>query len=60
LTLEAGRSFEAVLEYLRDNRGFDFTAYKRPTLTRRVEARCRELGLDDYNNYLDYLQVHAE
>jgi two-component system CheB/CheR fusion protein len=60
LTLEAGRSFEAVLEYLRDNRGFDFTGYKRPTLTRRVEARCRELGLDDYNNYLDYLQVHAE
>ena len=34
--------FEALLEYLRDERGFDYTGYKRPTLIRRVrEANGR-------------------
>jgi two-component system CheB/CheR fusion protein len=60
LTLEAGPDFEHLLEFLRDARGFDFTGYKRASLTRRVTARCRELGIDDFRNYQDYLQVHAD
>jgi two-component system CheB/CheR fusion protein len=60
LTPEAGPDFEALLEYLRDSRGFDFTGYKRATLVRRVSKRCTELGLDDVSDYMDYLQVHQE
>jgi len=59
VTLEAGPDFESLLEYLRDTRGFDFTGYKRPSLTRRVSVRCSELGIDSFRAYLDYLQVHA-
>ena len=31
--------FERLLEYIRDERGFDFTGYKRPSLIRRIEKR---------------------
>ncbi len=60
MTLEAGKQFEALLEYLRENRGFDFTGYKRNTLVRRVGKRCAELKFESFGPYLDYLQVHAE
>jgi two-component system CheB/CheR fusion protein len=51
---------EALLEYLRDSRGFDFTGYKRPTLVRRVARRLAELSVDNVSDYIDYLQVHSE
>jgi two-component system CheB/CheR fusion protein len=60
LTLEAGSQFEALIEYLRETRGVDFTGYKRPSLVRRVARRCTELGLGSFSAYLDYLQVHAD
>jgi len=60
LTLQAGADFEALIEYLRDTRGFDFTGYKRASLIRRVALRCSELGIDSFRAYLDYLQVHTE
>jgi two-component system, chemotaxis family, CheB/CheR fusion protein len=60
LTLTAGRDFERLLEFLRDTRGFDFTGYKRASLIRRVARRCSELGIVDFQAYLDYLQVHGE
>ena len=52
-------SFERLLHYLRDSRGFDFTGYKRPSLTRRVEHRMREVGLSDFDEYCDRLQVDS-
>jgi len=58
--LEAGSDFEALLEYLRDARAFDFTGYKRASLIRRVTQRCSELGIDSFRAYLDYLQVHPD
>ena len=57
---EAGGDFERLLAYLRDARGFDFTGYKRASLMRRVAQRRSELGIDNYQVYLDYLQVHAD
>ena len=60
MTLEAGPQFEALLEYMRESRGVDFTGYKRTTLVRRVTRRCNELGIDDFGSYLDYLEVHAD
>ncbi len=41
-------AFEALLDYLKRNRGFDFTGYKRATLMRRVGKRMQEVGIDDY------------
>ena len=60
MTLQAGRDFETLIEYLRDTRGFDFTGYKRASLIRRVTLRCSELGIDSFRAYLDYLQVHTD
>jgi two-component system CheB/CheR fusion protein len=60
LSLEPGPQFEALLDYLRESRGFDFTGYKRTTTVRRVGQRCRELGITTFGAYVDYLQVHAD
>jgi two-component system CheB/CheR fusion protein len=53
-------SFEALLDYLRRNRGFDFTGYKRNTVMRRVGRRLQDLRLASYGDYVDYLEVHPE
>jgi two-component system CheB/CheR fusion protein len=52
--------FEAILEHLRHTRGFDFTAYKRATLMRRLSKRMQAVGVKGFEAYLDYLQVHPE
>ena len=52
--------FEALLEYLRHSRGFEFTGYKRPSLMRRVNKRMQLVGLGDFGDYQDYLEVHPE
>ena len=50
--------FEALLQYLKRSRGFDFTGYKRPSLMRLMKKRIQRIGVQNYNDYLDYLQVH--
>ncbi|MBD2006249.1 MULTISPECIES: CheR family methyltransferase [Cyanophyceae] len=52
--------FEALLEYIKNNRGFDFTGYKRSSLMRRVNKRMQTVEIETYNDYLDYLQVHQD
>jgi two-component system CheB/CheR fusion protein len=52
--------FEALLHYLRDNRGFDFTGYKRASLQRRIGKRMAEVGVESASVYLDYLEVHPD
>ncbi|MFC0438308.1 CheR family methyltransferase [Kutzneria buriramensis] len=52
--------FEAVLLYLKEARGFDFTGYKRTSLSRRVRRRMSQVGIDDYAEYIDFLQVNAD
>jgi two-component system, chemotaxis family, CheB/CheR fusion protein len=52
--------FEALLEYLRQERGFDFTGYKRSSLKRRVLKQMHQHRLESFGEYLDYLQVHPE
>ncbi|MBV9142811.1 MAG: PAS domain S-box protein [Pseudonocardiales bacterium] len=53
-------SFETLLEHLKENRGFDFTGYKRSSLTRRVDRRMLQVGVGNYAEYVDYLEVHTE
>src|SRR5439155_23653758 len=57
---ESDPQIEALLEFVRANRGFDFTTYKRPTLVRRLGKRMHEVGTREYGEYLDYLEVHPE
>lgn len=59
-TTEQDPVFEALLEYIRTNRGFDFTGYKRASLMRRVRKRMQTVGLGSFGDYLDYLEVHPE
>jgi two-component system CheB/CheR fusion protein len=50
--------FEALLDYLLKSRGFDFTAYKRSSLERRVQKRMQVANVEDYGGYCDYLEAH--
>ena len=52
--------FEALLELLKESRGFDFTGYKRSSLMRRVNRRMQQLSIASYGEYIDYLQVHPD
>ncbi len=53
-------AFEALLDFLKRSRGFDFTGYKRATLERRVQRRMAAIRCEGYGDYLDYLEVHPE
>jgi len=53
-------AFEALLRYMRDSRGFDFTGYKRSSLIRRVQHRMDKLGEQSFEQYLDTLQASAD
>jgi two-component system, chemotaxis family, CheB/CheR fusion protein len=57
---EAGKEFEALLTFLRESRGFNYTGYKRNTMVRRIGQRCAELRLKSFSAYQDYLQVHPD
>jgi two-component system, chemotaxis family, CheB/CheR fusion protein len=53
-------AFEALLRYLRDSRGFDFTGYKRASLMRRVRHRMTQAGYETFEEYLDVLQASSD
>ncbi len=51
---------DTLLEYLKNNRGFDFTGYKRVGLLRRIQKRMQAVEIESYTDYTDYLEVHPE
>ncbi len=53
-------SFEALLQFLKRTRGFDFTGYKRASLERRFQRSMDAAGCRSYGDYLDHLEVHPE
>src|SRR3954454_580550 len=48
----------ALLEYLKRNRGFDFSGYKKTSLERRIRKQMDAAGVDGYAAYQDFLEVH--
>ncbi len=52
--------FESLLAYLKQSRGFDFSAYKRSSLMRRVLVRMQTIGAKGFASYLDTLQMDPE
>ncbi len=57
---EENPELENLLEYIKRNRGFDFSGYKRPSLSRRITKRMQTLNIENYTEYLDYLEVHQD
>ena len=58
--VEPDLHFEALLEFLKEERGFDFTGYKRASLMRRVRRRMSEVEVLTFEQFHDYLLVHPE
>jgi two-component system CheB/CheR fusion protein len=52
--------FDALIDYLKRSRGFDFTGYKPASLERRILKRMQAVGVDDFADYVDFLEVHPE
>jgi len=52
--------FEGLLRFLRQQRGFDFTGYKWPSVMRRTLRRMQTVGVSGFEAYGDYLEVHPE
>ena len=57
---QRNEEFEHLVAYMRDERGFDFTGYKRPSLQRRIEKRMQEVEIDSFAEYRTYLENHQE
>jgi two-component system CheB/CheR fusion protein len=51
---------ETLLEYIKRDRGFDFTGYKRTSLSRRIQKRMTTVGVDSFSDYVDFLEDHPE
>jgi two-component system, chemotaxis family, CheB/CheR fusion protein len=54
------QSLDALLDYIKRSRGFDFSGYKRTSLGRRVQKRMEAIEVASYADYLDYLEVHPD
>ena len=57
---EEDGEFAALLRFLQEQRGFDFTGYKRPSLMRRVMRRMQTLQIESFAAYGEYLELHAD
>ena len=57
---DLAREFEELLDYLKTERAFDFTAYKRTTLMRRVLKRIQSVGRETFDEYRAYLEAHPD
>ena len=57
---QVSKEFEALLDFLKRTRGFDFTGYKRASLMRRADKRLQAVGLKGFADYVDYLEVHPD
>jgi two-component system, chemotaxis family, CheB/CheR fusion protein len=52
------QQFQELLDYLKRSRGFDFSVYKKTTLSRRIEKRMTAAACTSFARYQDYLEVN--
>ncbi|HEX2723428.1 MAG TPA: CheR family methyltransferase [Gemmatimonadaceae bacterium] len=60
MTTPESLEFDSLLDYLKSTRSFDFTAYKKPTLMRRIRRRMSVVGLETFGDYRLYLENQPE
>ncbi|HUE25665.1 MAG TPA: CheR family methyltransferase [Solirubrobacteraceae bacterium] len=62
MTIEPSETttLDGLLEFVKETRGFDFTGYKRSSVERRVAKRMAEVGVDRYEDYIDYLELNSD
>lgn len=53
-------SLRPFLERIRERTGLDFTAYKRPTISRRLQRRMAAVGVDELESYRRYVDRNPE
>ena len=58
--MTASEDFEALLGFLKESRGFDFSGYKRTTLLRRLESRMHTIGVEGFDRYRERLEVDPD
>ncbi len=51
---------ESLIDYIKENRGFDFTGYKRPSLRRRFEKRMQHVRRSTFPDYQSFLAQHPD
>jgi two-component system, chemotaxis family, CheB/CheR fusion protein len=54
---ESDPEWRGLLQYLLDERGFDFHGYKSASLSRRIRKRMQAVGLNSFTAYQDFLQA---
>ncbi len=54
------QDFEDLLDYLKATRSFDFKAYKKNTLKRRIERRMHAVGSKTFGDYRQVLETSAD
>jgi len=59
-TPERDPEFEELLAFIRDQRGFDFTGYKRPSLRRRISKRMKDVRVATFPAYRAYLEQNPD
>ena len=57
---DADAGLDGLLDYVRQARGFDFTGYKRPSLTRRIQKRMLAVHADGYPAYQALLEAEPD
>ena len=57
---QENQEFQTLIDFIKQNRGFDFTGYKHAGLMRRVEKRMQTVSVPRFSDYIDYLEVHPE
>src|SRR5215472_4133083 len=57
-TPPANGELEALLEYLKERRNFDFRGYKRASLSRRIFKRMQTINVEDYQRYIEVLEAN--
>src|SRR5215204_4249727 len=51
---------EALLNFLKNSNGFDFTGYKRSSLRRRIVKRMQALRIEEFERYRSYLEANPD